>query len=57
MNYENSDFRKFHRAILELERTIRVLKQEDSLLLTGTIVDLNGTVKHLEFLRDNFCKD
>ena len=52
-----NDFRSFHRAILELERTIRVLKQEDSLLLSGTIVDLQCTVKHLKFLRDNFCKD
>jgi hypothetical protein len=52
-----NDFRSFHRAILELERVIRVLKQEDAVLLTGTIVDLNCTVKHLEFLRDNFCKE
>jgi hypothetical protein len=52
-----NDYRKFHRAILELERVIRVLKQEDAVLLTGTIVDLQGTVKHLQFLRDNFCKD
>jgi hypothetical protein len=52
-----NDYRKFHRATLELERTIRVLKQEDSLLLSGTIVDLQCTVNHLQFLRDNFCKE
>ena len=52
-----NDFRSFHRASLEIERAIRVLKQEDSVLLSGTILDLQCTVKHLEFLRDNFCKD
>jgi hypothetical protein len=51
-----NDFRAFHRAILELERAIRVLKQEDPLLLSGTIVELQVTVKHLQFLRDNLCK-
>jgi hypothetical protein len=52
-----SDFRSFHRAILELERVIRVLKQEDSVLLSGTVTDLQGTINHLKFLRDNFCKE
>jgi hypothetical protein len=32
------------------------LKEEDALLLAGTIVDLKCSKKHIEFLRDNFCK-
>jgi hypothetical protein len=51
----NNDFRAFHRAILELERTIRALQSEDAYLLSGTIIDLESTKKHLEFMRDNFC--
>jgi hypothetical protein len=46
------EYRKFHRATLEIERTIRVLQQEDKVLLAGTILELQCLVNHLNYIKE-----